>query len=142
RLAFFPQALLRDFCSYELGPTFFTIPAGSCVLGSQAILLLDSTYGGVVLWGIGFISWISIMYGFFYAVTIAPSKPTLGEGLGGAWSIPVVATFGIAVLSTLLAVRLPAVKELLLFTALATFLLGSMLYIFIISLMFYRFFFF
>jgi tellurite resistance protein TehA-like permease len=142
RLAFFPKALLKDFCSYRLGPTFFTIPAGSCVLGSQVLLLLDSIPGGVTLWGIGFISWVTIMYGFFYAMTIASSKPTLGEGLSGAWSIPVVATFGIAILSTLLAVRLPLVREILLFVALATFLLGSVLYIFVTSLMFYRFFFF
>jgi tellurite resistance protein TehA-like permease len=142
RLAFFPRALLKDFRSYELGPTFFTIPAGSCVLGSQVILLSDSISSGVTLWGIGFISWISIMYGFFYAMTIASSKPTLGEGLSGAWSIPVVATFSIAILSALLAVRLPMVREMLLFIALITFLMGSMLYIFIITLMFYRFFFF
>jgi tellurite resistance protein TehA-like permease len=142
RLAFFPRALLKDFCSYELGPTFFTIPAGSCVLGSQVILLSDSISSGVMLWGIGLISWISIMYGFFYAMTIASSKPTLGEGLSGAWSIPVVATFGITILSTLLAVRLPMVREMLLFIALTAFLMGSMLYVFIITLMFYRFFFF
>lgn len=112
------------------------------MLGSQLILLLDSTLGGAVLWGIGVISWIIIMYGFFYAVTIASSKPTLGKGLGGAWALPVVATFGVSVLGVLLAVRLPAVMEMVLLVALAMFLLGSMLYIFIISLMFYRFFFF
>lgn len=142
RLALFPRALLEDFRSYELGPTFFTIPAGSCVLGSQVVLLSDSILSGVMLWGIGSISWISIMYGFFYAMTIASPKPTLGEGLTGAWSIPVVATFGIAILSTLLAVRLPMAREAFLFIALTTFLMGLMLYIFIISLMFYRFFFF
>lgn len=142
RAVYFQEALLKDFCSYQLGPTFFTIPAGSCVMGSQLILLLDSTLGGVVLWEISFISWVIIMYGFFYAMTIASSKPTLGKGLGGAWALPVVATFGVSVLSVLLAVRLPAVREILFLIALAMFLLGSMLYIFIISLMFYRFFFF
>lgn len=142
RLVFFPRALLKDFCSYELGPSFFTIPAGSCVLGSQVILLLDSTLGGIILWGIGFISWITIMYGFFYVATIASTKPTLGEGLTGAWSLPVVATFSVSILSVQLAERLPVAEEILLLTALAMFLLGFMLYIFIISLMFYRFFFF
>lgn len=142
RIVFFPSALLKDFCSYELGPTFFTIPAGSCVLGSQVILLSKFIQGGVILWGISTISWMIIMYGFFYAMTIAASKPSLGEGLTGTWSIPVVATFGIAILSALLAVHLPAVRKILLFIALTAFLMGSMLYIFIITLMFYRFFFF
>lgn len=142
RLMLFPRALLNDFRSYELGPTFFTIPAASSVLGSQVILLLDSISGGLMLWGIGFISWISIMYGFFYAVTIASSKPNLGEGLSGAWSIPVVATFGISILSALVAVHLPMIREVFLFIALTTFFMGSMLYVFIMTLMFYRFFFF
>ncbi|CAB1275525.1 tellurite resistance/C4-dicarboxylate transporter family protein [Candidatus Nitrosacidococcus tergens] len=142
RFILYPKAMLADFLSYHTGPTFFTLPAASCVLGSQSILLTSQTIIGEILLAVGIISWLGIMYGFFYGMTITPKKPSLEEGLVGAWSLPIVSTFSIAITTTLLAVHLSEIKEDFLFISLIFFLIGSVLYIFIISLMFYRFFFF
>jgi tellurite resistance protein TehA-like permease len=82
------------------------------------------------------------MYTFFTAVTVRTEKPALESGINGAWLIAIVATQSISVLGTLLAPRFTAWQEVILFCSLALYLLGGMLYIIIISLIFYRFTFF
>ena len=66
-------------------------------------------------------------------------KPSLEQGINGAWLIASVATQSISVLGTTLSSRLGAMREPVLFLALSMFLLGCMLYINIITLIFYRF---
>ncbi|CAH9018068.1 tellurite resistance/C4-dicarboxylate transporter family protein [Candidatus Nitrosacidococcus sp. I8] len=140
RFILYPRAVFADFLSYHTGPTFFTFPAASCVLGSQSILLANQIITGEILLVIGVMSWLGIMYGFFYGMAIIQKKLSLEEGLVGAWSLPIVATFSISITTTLVATNLVKIKEDLLFIALIFFLIGSVLYVFIISLMFYRFF--
>src|SRR5690606_11286950 len=68
-------------------------------------------------------------------------KPTLENGLNGAWLLLVVSTQSLALLGVRLAASLGAPAPLL-FAALALWLLGCMLYLLIIGLIFYRFTFF
>jgi len=79
------------------------------------------------------------MYTFFTAVTVRENKPSLESGLNGAWLIAVVATQSISVLGTLLVGQWDAYREPLLFFTLSMFLAGSMLYLLLITLIFYRF---
>src|SRR4030095_4210856 len=79
----------------------------------------------------------AITYTFFTAVTVKETKPTIENGLNGAWLIAVVATQSIAVLGTLVAPAFFNISAILFF-AFCMFLLGCMLYIFIIGLIFYR----
>ena len=79
------------------------------------------------------------MYTFFTAVTVRENKPSIEAGLSGAWLIAVVATQSISVLGTLLVGRWEAYRELLLFFTLSMFLVGCMLYLLLITLIFYRF---
>jgi tellurite resistance protein TehA-like permease len=83
--------------------------------------------------------WIVIMYSFFTAMTIRQNKPSIEGGLNGAWLLAVVATQSISVLGTLLVDYLADYREPILFFTLCMFLLGSMLYIPLITLIFYRF---
>ena len=70
-------------------------------------------------------------------------KPALADGITGAWLIAVVATQSIAVLSGLLAAHAHQPYRLELnFLALSMWLWGGMLYIWMISLIFYRYAFF
>ena len=138
---YFPQ-LLADLTSHARGPGFFTVVAGTCVLGSQFVILTGDTTFAMPLWFLGILLWPIIMYSFFTAVTVREEKPSLESGINGAWLLAVVATQSVSVLGTLVAPRFTTGQETVLFVTLAMYLLGGMLYIVIISLIFYRFMFF
>ena len=72
-------------------------------------------------------------------MTIRENKPELVNGINGAWLIAVVATQSVAVLGTLLAGHFRTYMEPVLFFTLCMFLLGCMLYLLLITLIFYRF---
>jgi tellurite resistance protein TehA-like permease len=138
RVAFYPRRLLEDLCDHGRGAGFFTIVAGSCVLGSQLLVVADARFPARMLWLIGIGLWVLVMYGFFTAVVVREEKPSLEVGINGAWLIAIVATQAVSVLGSLLAPKLEAPQAVLLL-ALCMYLLGAMLYLTIITLIFYRF---
>jgi tellurite resistance protein TehA-like permease len=137
-LRFFPR-VKADITDHARGPGFFTIVAGTCVLGSQLVIVLGQYKTAAVLWIIGLGLWVLIMYTFLAAVTVQEDKPPLETGISGTWLLAVVATQSISVLGTLLADHFTGYRESLLFLTLCMFLLGCMLYLMLITLIFYRF---
>jgi tellurite resistance protein TehA-like permease len=139
RLSIFFSRVRADIADHVRGPGFFTVVAGTCVFGSQLVIVLGEFGAAAVLWIVGLFLWAIIMYAFFTAITVRENKPSLEGGLNGSWLIAVVATQSISVLGTLLATRWQAYRELMLFFTLSMFLLGCMLYLLLITLIFYRF---
>jgi tellurite resistance protein TehA-like permease len=139
RLLFFFPRVKADINDHVRGPGFFTVVAGTCVLGSALLIVMDRFRPAVVLWIAGIILWLVIMYTFFTAVTVRENKPSIETGLNGGWLLAVVATQSISVLGTLLVSRLVDYRESILFFTLCMFLLGCMLYLLLITLIFYRF---
>jgi len=139
RLLFFFSRVTADIKDHVRGPGFFTVVAGTCVLGSALVIVVDRFLPALVLWFVGISLWLVIMYTFFTAVTVRENKPTIEAGLNGGWLLAVVATQSISVLGTLLASRLVDYREPILFFTLCMFLLGCMLYLLLITLIFYRF---
>ncbi len=137
-IMFFPK-MVADISSHARGPGFFTLIAGTCVLGSQLVVLNGSELAAMALWALGIVLWLIIMYSFFTAVTVREEKPTLEMGINGAWLIAIVGTQSIAILGTLLVDNVGDFQSQLLFFTLCMYLLGCMLYIAIITLIFYRF---
>jgi tellurite resistance protein TehA-like permease len=137
-IRFFPR-VSADVADHARGPGFFTVVAGTCVLGSQLLIVAGWDKAASILWVIGLLLWTLIMYAFFASVTVRENKPPLESGLNGSWLIAVVATQSISVLGTLLVNRWDAHREPLLFFTLCMFLLGCMLYLPLITLIFYRF---
>jgi len=135
---FFPRAL-ADLNDHVRGPGFFTVVAALCVFGSQLIIVANTFELALYLWIIALVSWVVIMYAFFTAVTVRMNKPPLDKGISGSWLIAVVATQSISVLGTLLAARYADESQTLLFFTLCMYLTGAMLYIILITLIFYRF---
>ncbi len=134
---FFPH-VRADLTDYARGPGFFTMVAGTCVVGSQFVILTGDSAPAMALWFLGLLLWVVLIYAFFTAIVTTPKpKPTLATGINGAWLIAVVSTQSVSVLGTLIASRLEARPEMLFFT-LALYLLGCMFYILIIALIFYR----
>lgn len=138
RLAGYPGRVWRDFRDHGRGPGFFTVVAGTCVLGAQVLVVAGDPSLAGALWVAGIVLWVVVMYGFFAAVVVHEQKPSLEAGISGAWLIAIVATQGVSVLGSLLA---PGMAEPgpALFFALCMYLLGAMLYLTIITLIFYRF---
>ena len=139
RLLFFFSRVKTDINDHVRGPGFFTVVAGTCVLGSALLIVAGRSYPAMVLWIAGVSLWIVIMYTFFTAVTVRENKPSIEAGLNGGWLLVVVATQSISVLGTLLISRLVDYHEPILFFTLCMFLLGCMLYLPLITLIFYRF---
>jgi tellurite resistance protein TehA-like permease len=131
--------VVRDFGDHARGPGFFTVVAGTFVLGAEIVAVAGATAPARWLWFLGLGLWLAVMYGFFFAVTIQERKPPLASGISGAWLIAAVATQGASVLGTSVASGFGNGAAFVLFVALAAYLLGAMLYLAIITLIFYRF---
>ncbi len=132
-----------DMVDHLRGPGFFTAVAGTAVLGSQCALLAGDYRAAAALWGLAIVLWVGLTYTVFAAFTIKEDKPTLDRGITGGWLLAVVATQSIAVLSALLAAHIDQPWKLELnFFALSMWLWGGMLYIWMMSLIFYRYAFF
>ena len=139
RLFLFFGRVKDDLNNHVRGPGFFTVVAGTSVLGSDLLIVASQFRIATVLWLLSLILWIVIMYTFFTAMTVRENKPSIEGGLNGAWLLAVVATQSISVLGTLLVDQFADYREPILFFTLCMFLLGSMLYIPLITLIFYRF---
>jgi tellurite resistance protein TehA-like permease len=137
----FPR-FLADLSNHSTGPGFFTLVAGTNVLGSQFVILNAGGQTAFILWILGLILWLVLIYSFFAVMTLKDEKPPLEKGINGAWLVAVVSTQSLAVLGALIASRFGAWKDAFLFGVLCFYLLGCMLYLLIISLIFYRFMFF
>jgi tellurite resistance protein TehA-like permease len=139
RLVCFPRRLFADLISHRNASGFFTIVAASCVLGSQCLLLGGWLRVALGLWGLAVLLWLALTYTIFTAFTIKEHKPAFEKSISGAWLLAVVATQAIALLGALLAaeIELPYRLELN-FLALSMWLWGGMLYIWMMSLIFYR----
>ena len=139
RLVRFPRRVRDDLNDHVRGPGFFTVVAATCVLGSQLVIVASQVLIAAILWSIGIFCWIVIMYSFFTAVTVRDEKPPLQKGISGAWLIAAVATQSISVLGTLLSQYFSPYTETILFFTICMFLIGCMLYLILITLIFYRF---
>ena len=73
-LVYFPR-VLDDLNSHARGPGFFTVVAGTCVLGSEIAILTGRTSAAHALWVGGIVLWVIVMYAFFTATVIRESKP-------------------------------------------------------------------
>jgi tellurite resistance protein TehA-like permease len=143
RVARHRAALLGDLTDHRVAFGFFTIVAGTCVLGTETILIADHFTIAALLLAIAAVLWVVLTYTVFTAVTIKPDKPSLPEGINGGWLLSVVATQAIAVLTALLAAHWgQPLRMHANFVALSMWLWGGMLYIWIVALIFYRYMFF
>ena len=138
-----PRLFFGDMVDHLRGPGFFTTVAATAILGGQFIVMGADLVTGSTLWALATLLWVGLTYTIFAGFTIKEDKPTLDKGINGAWLLAVVATQSIAVLSALIAphVGQPGKLELN-FVALSMWLWGGMLYIWMMSLIFYRYTFF
>jgi len=138
----YPASVLGDLVDHQRGVGFFTAVAATSVLGVQLVVVLKLYAIATLLWALAIVLWAALTYAVFTALTVKQHKPSLAEGISGGWLVAVVATESISNLGGLLSPRFEAQRELLLFFSLTFWLCGGMLYIWMISLIFYRYTFF
>lgn len=139
RAVLYPRAVLGDLLDHLRAPGFFTTVAATSILACQFMVLAHDTRVGLVLWAIAVFLWFVFTYWIFTALTVKRDKPALDRGINGGWLLAVVATQSIAVSSALLAaVSAQPYRLELNFLALSMWLWGGMLYIWMMSLIFYR----
>lgn len=142
RIFRFRKKLIKDLLDHVKGMGFFTLVTATSLLGTQFILLEGLFSIALAFWYIALVLWLLITYTIFTNLTIKAYKPRFSEGINGAWLLAVVSTQSLAVLSAKLSMHYTDYKLLLNFFAFAMWLWGGMLYIWMISLIFYRYTFF
>jgi tellurite resistance protein TehA-like permease len=142
RVVRFRDRFVADLVHHGRAVGFFTMVAATCVLGSQWLVVAGAWMLAAALWTIGITLWAAITYGIFTVLTVKKHKPPLAEGINGGWLVSVVAAQSVSILGSQLAPGFGSNSELVLFFCLAMWLGGGMLYIWIISLIFYRYTFF
>ena len=97
------RQLFADMTDHRLGPGFFTAVAGSCILGSQFLLMTHNLAAATSFLALKVALWVGFTYTIFAAFSVKRHEPPLDEGITGAWLIAVVATQSIAALAALIA---------------------------------------
>lgn len=142
RLIRFPREVFADLIDHQRGVGFFTAVAATSVFGSQLMIIMQWRDLALALWFVTLALWLVLIYAVFAGLTVKETKPSLDAGINGGWLVAVVATESVSTLATLLAPTVGARAEQLLFVSLSFWLAGGMLYIWLISLIFYRYTFF
>jgi tellurite resistance protein TehA-like permease len=142
RVARFPARVVADLSDHRRAVGFFTLVAATSVLGSQVLLITGLRSVATALWILAIGFWATLTYGIFTALTVTRTKPTLAAGINGGWLVAVVAPQSIVVLGAQLASGYGVYTQDVLLFCLVMWLGAGMLYIWIISLIFYRYTFF
>lgn len=138
RLIVYPQECVADLADHRRAQGYFTFVAATAVMGLECRLVGASPALVVAFWWLAFVAWLAVMYAVFATLIIKRRKPRIERGLDGGWLLSIVATQAVAILGAALAPLVPAHAHVHLFLALVLWLVGGMLYIWIISLIFYR----
>lgn len=138
RVILFRAAVLADLTSHARAVGFFTTAAATCVSGSQWFVVGNNRPIALGLWFAGIVLWATLTYTILTVLTVKREKPSLERGISGGWLLSVVAAQSLAVLGAQLSRGFGDRAPVVLFFCLAMWLGGGMLYIWIISLIFYR----
>jgi tellurite resistance protein TehA-like permease len=142
RVIWHRDRVLADLFHHGRSVGFFTTVAATNVVGSQSLIVMGLSSVAIRLWFFGIVLWALLTYTIIAILTVKADKPALSEGINGGWLVTVVASHSVGVLGAQVAPELGNwAPEALLFS-LAMWFGGAMLYLWIISLIFYRYTFF
>ncbi|HEX7035134.1 MAG TPA: tellurite resistance/C4-dicarboxylate transporter family protein [Pseudomonadales bacterium] len=133
------EAFLADLRNHNRGVGFFTLIAAAAVLGQQLLVQLGWIRGALVLWGFALLALVAITYGVLALLTVQPDKPPLAQGIHGGWLLCVVAPQSVSILTVLLAgAGALGATAVPMFFALALWLGGGVLYLWLMTVIFFR----
>jgi tellurite resistance protein TehA-like permease len=140
RILRYPRAFAADIQSHSRGVGFFTTVAATALFGTELVLLMDAPRIAAVFWIAAAALWFVTIYGVLAVLTVKPDKPSLADGLNGGWLVSTVASQAVALLTVLIPAAgvLAGLERPLLFAALVLWLGGGALYLWIMTLIFFR----
>lgn len=142
RALYHPRRFSDDFRSHQRGAGFFTTVAATSVLGTQLVVQANLVAAAHALWWFALTLWLVLIYSIFTAFTVCREKPAFEDGINGGWLTAVVATQSLVVLGCNVLPKMGGDGEAAMLALLLLWLAGGMLYIWMISLIFYRYTFF
>lgn len=138
KLLRWPKKMLADFAGHLSGPGFLTIVAGTNILGSQFASLAHCDALAEFLFWLGTCLWLFILWGTFYFIFTSNPKPPVSAGINGAWLVATVSTQSIVILGATIAGSAGWDLEVAYYLLCALFLFGLMIYVWVITCIFYR----
>ena len=138
RMVLYPGKFMADAGDHAKSPGLLTFVAGTCVLGSQFVIIAENYPIATTLFYIGTAAWFFLIYMVFTVFTVKNVKPSINEAISGLWLLIIVSTQSVSILAALLVGYLHFAIEQVLFFSLIMFLCGCMFYIIIITLIVYR----
>jgi tellurite resistance protein TehA-like permease len=140
RIVLHPREVAADLQSHQRGVGFFTLVAAIAVFGAELDLQRGEVGLAAVFWAIAAILWLVMTYGVLVLLMIKADKPRLADGLNGGWLVIVVAPQSVAILTVLIGAHgvFAGREPTLMFIALVLWLVGGALYLWIMTLIFYR----
>lgn len=142
RLVRFSPAVISDASDHLRGPGYFTIIAGTGVLAAQFYLVVDLPGIGMLLTVATIVFWLLILYSVFALLIVKTAKPPIEKGINGGWLVGIVATQSVVIVSVFAGTWLGGNQPFLILGGLLAWSFGVMFYIWVISLIFYRYMFF
>src|SRR5208337_1695612 len=135
-----PAAFAADIRSHSRGVGFFTAVAALGLFGERLVLQMHALRLAVYFWGAAGALLPVVLYGELAALTVVPDKPSLADGLNGGWLVSAVAVQSVSILTvSVLSSGVPAdLQQPLMFVALTLWLAGGAMYLWLITLIFYR----
>lgn len=140
RIRRYPRRVAADLTDHSRAVGFFTMVAAAGVFGADLVIQRDAVVPAVWFWAATAVLWLVLTYGILAALTVKADKPSLVEGLNGGWLVSVVATQSLAILTlhVTAAGAFAAFREPLAFVALVLWLGGGALYLWLMTLIFFR----
>lgn len=131
KLILFRQEVLSDFQNPQKAPGFFTLVAGTSVLGVGLLKVFPLQQAALILWCFASFLYTFLIYGFLMTLITKKKADVQVQAVNGTWLLLVVGLQSISVLATALhasGVVLP------LFLPIACFLVGISMYLFMLAL--------
>ena len=141
RLVAFPRAFFGDLRQHASAMGYFTIVAGSGVLGSQILQVGNYQTGAQFLWFVTLISWTVIVYAVPVSlIAQSEGKPQFQQGIQGNWLLWTVGTASVSVLGTQVAPFFEAANQVV-FWSFLIWLVSVIFYLWVITMIVQRLFF-
>ncbi len=137
RVIFYWDCLYKDLSNPKLSFVFFTIVAGTNVLGSQFVSVVDQPEIAKIFWYFGIFLWTAISLSTF-SILFLECTEGIEKVVHGGWLIATVGTQSVAVLGAILAPEFGSYGSFVMFTSFVWWMIGAFLYVILITLLFYR----
>ncbi len=131
---FFAGETFSDMTSPSRAPSLFTVTAGTCILGSEFLVLSKNFYAGLLFWAVGLFLWAVLSSAFFTAVITRKDKNGADDELNGSWLLFVVGTQAASVITALLVPFFKGGRDVMLLAAASLNGAGTALYALLIVL--------